>query len=111
MPETLPFTLVAPGDPVAAWYLRDFSAMRQVDDPQVLQEGEIGQVVVALWPGWSPPGSDYVGQSFIVRRGWEVHEARCVWEKPLQCKALLLWWLFRRATAVESQQALVLWMR
>lgn len=112
MPQTLPFTLVAPDEPVAAWYLREFSAMRRVDDLQSLHEGETGQIIVALWPDWSPAGSDYAGQSFPMQRRWDVREAWCVWEKPPQCRALLAWLLFRHASGVEdSGRRLVLWMR
>ncbi len=111
MPQTLPFTLVAPGDPVAAWYLRDFSAMRQVDDPRVLQEGEIGQVLVTSWPGWSPPGSDYVGQRFARQQSWDVRQAGCSWEWSLQCRAFFFWLLFRQGSVVQSDEALVLWVR
>jgi uncharacterized protein (TIGR03663 family) len=117
MPEMLPFTLVTPPDSVLAWYLRDFSAVRQVEQPGDLGAGEAGQVLVTSWRDWLPPSSGYVGHEFILQRSWDPREAKCIWgqslwEQPPQCSQAFRWLLFRRVPGVPpaGELSAVLWV-
>lgn len=111
MPETLGFTLVADPDSVAAWYLRDFSAVRQVGEAGELGTDAPGPVVVASRPGWSPSGSRYAGQEFVLRRSWDTRTVGCVRGWPPQCAGLFRWLFFRRTLGTPVvEEALVLWV-
>ncbi len=117
LPSTLSFTLEAAPDSVLAWYLRDFSAVRRVEDLGVGMEG-VGPVLVTERPDLrglalvdAPGGVEYVGQSFALHRSWEPVEIGCTWEWPPRCRAAVKWLLFR-ATFSPSvvDRHVVLWL-
>jgi hypothetical protein len=105
LPTTLPFTLEAAPDSVLAWYLRDFSAARRVEDlDQAADEyngglgGELGPVVTTRRDLVSAGGVEFVGQDFALRRRWNAAEAGCAWRWPPECSAAVEWLLFRRTS-------------
>jgi uncharacterized protein (TIGR03663 family) len=117
LPTTLPLTLEAAPDSVLAWYLRDFSAARRVEDLDL--GGEVDAVLVSAWRDLGnpmlvggPEGVDFVGQDFALRRSWSPLEIGCTWEWPPQCSAGVKWLLFRGTPAAPAvDQRAVLWLR
>jgi uncharacterized protein (TIGR03663 family) len=103
LPMTLEFTYEAPPDSVLAWYLRDFSAARRVDDLHGVGLGEQGAAIVTLDPEWVPDsreGTELVGQDFVLSRSWDLRNARCIWEWP-PCNETVEWLLRRDPTATS----------
>jgi hypothetical protein len=122
LPTTLPFTFEAAPDSVLAWYLRDFSAARRVEDLEgegVSPEGEVGSVLVTAWGDLGgptlrggPEGVDFVGQDFALGRSWSPLEIGCTWQWPPQCSAGVKWLLFRSTpVAPVVDQRAALWLR
>jgi uncharacterized protein (TIGR03663 family) len=117
IPTTLPFTIQAASDSVLAWYLRDFSAARRVESLGV--GGEIGPVLVTSQRDLSDPmlvgvpgDVGYVGQDFVLRRGWDALEAGCIWEWPPRCEGVVKWLLFRNTPSPPPvERWAVLWQR
>ena len=123
MPTTLPFMLDlnldlnAASDPVLAWYLRDFSAARRVEDLDV--EGEMYPVMVTAQRDLSdlaltgvPADVEYVGQDFVLRRSWDPLEVNCIWEWPPRCQSAVKWLLFRHTSSLPAADRwAVLWRR
>jgi len=109
-PTTLPFTFEAEADSALAWYLRDFSAARRVDHSAELNaEAEMVLVAPREWT----PETDmrYVGQTFALQRSQDLSSVRCLWGRPLRCKTLFEWLLFRRAPAAHAaDRQVVLWV-
>jgi len=118
MPTTLPFTFEAACDSVLAWYLRDFSAARQVENLDVGKGKEIAPVLVTsrcdlsdLTPTGVLDGVEYVGQDFVLRRSWDALEVGCTWEWPPRCDAAIRWLLFRRTPSPPiADEWAVLWV-
>ena len=111
IPKALSLTLEAAPDSVLAWYLRDFSAARRVDDLEAI--ADLGQVLVTERRELSELGDvEYVGQDFALRRHWDPLDVECTWEWPPRCHAAVKWWLFRSArTPAQVDQWAVLWLR
>lgn len=113
MPTTLPFTLESAPDPVLAWYLRDFSAARRVESPDITQ---VGRVLVTLRRDLTlldvPDDVEFVGQDFALRRSWNPAEVGCAWGWPPRCSAAVGWLLLRRTPSLPVvEQWAVLWLR
>jgi hypothetical protein len=116
----LPFVLEAAPDSVLAWYLRDFSAARRVEN---LDAGvETSRVLVTAQrdltltgvPDDVSDGTEYVGQDFATRRSWDTFGVGCTWEWPPRCQTAIEWLLFRRARTLSPpvvDQWAVLWVR
>jgi len=116
----LPFVLEATPDSVLAWYLRDFSAARRVEN---LDAGvETSRVLVTAQrdltltgvPDDVSDGTEYVGQDFATRRSWDTFDVGCTWEWPPRCQTAIEWLLFRRARTLSPpvvDQWAVLWLR
>jgi uncharacterized protein (TIGR03663 family) len=114
MPTTLSFTLEAAPGSVLAWYLRDFSAARQVEDLGQASslEGEMGPLVTTRRDLASAGGMEFVGQDFALRRRWNPAEVRCTWSWPPECSAAVEWYLFRRTPAPPAvDEWAVLWVK
>jgi len=94
IPTTLPFTFESAPDSTLAWYLRDFSAARRVENLGGLV-GESASVLVASGRELALPDAEYVGQDFPLRHSGNQHEIRCTWEWPPRCNAVIDWLLFR----------------
>jgi hypothetical protein len=118
LPTTVPFTYEAAPDSVLAWYLRDFSAARRVEELRV-EEGEGLPLVTerhdlsggALGSGALGSAAQYVGQDFVLQRRWDPREIACVWEWPPRCNAAVKWWMFRStSTFPMADQWAVLWL-
>lgn len=116
-PTRLAFTLEAGPDSVLAWYLRDFSAARRVEELRAAAEPDAVLVTTRrdlrdLTLGSGPDDGDYVGQDFSLGRSWSLRAAACVWEWPPRCNATVKWLLFRRTDAPPAvDRWAVLWMR
>jgi uncharacterized protein (TIGR03663 family) len=104
LPTTLEFTYEAAPDSVLAWYLRDFSAARRVDDLREVDLWEWGAAVVTLDRGWvpeSPEASEALaGQDFVLSRSWRIDKVSCIWEWPPCNEAVE--WLIRRDPALAD---------
>jgi hypothetical protein len=114
MPTTLSLTLEAAPDSVLAWYLRDWSAARRVEDLGAV--GEMDRVLVTarrdLGAVTLPDDVEYVGQDFALRRSWDPLQVACVWAWPPRCNATVAWLLFRDTPApAATEQWAVLWLR
>ncbi len=87
---------------IVAWTLRDFRNATYVSD---FAQARSAAVVLAP-PTAEPPqlGGNYVGQSLVVSRGWDVN--------TLSLQGTMAWW-FQRSTRVppQSAQEVVLWLR
>lgn len=102
-PTTLDLTYEAPPDSVLAWYLRDFSVARRVDDLHAVGPGEQGAAIVTLDPEWVPDsreGTELVGQGFVLSRSWSLDRVRCVWGWP-PCNEAVEWLIRRDPTATS----------
>jgi uncharacterized protein (TIGR03663 family) len=128
MPATLPFTLVMPDETaetaleinsssVLIWYLRDFAARRgQVDGLDV--GGKMSPVLVTTQLDLKdtaltdvPDDAAYVGQDFVLRRGWDLTEIGCTWEWPPRCHTVAGWLLFRNTPSPPvADQFAALWL-
>jgi len=114
MPTTLSFTLEAAPGSVLAWYLRDFSAARQVEDLGQASslEGEMGPLVTTRRDLAPAGGMEFVGQDFALRRRWNPAEVECTWSWPPECSAAVEWYLFRRTPAPPAvDEWVVLWVK
>ena len=118
LPTALPFTLEAAPDSLLAWYLRDFSAARRVENLEA--EGEMGATLVTtrrdlgdlMLMDVRDDAVDYVGQDFALRRRWSPLEIGCTWDWPPQCSVAIEWLLFRSTVAPPViQEWAVLWQR
>lgn len=93
-------------DAIVAWLLRDFTNVRRIGDPS-----EAAGANVVLLPGMAGEdvadpnlGGNYVGQDFILGRGWSL--------ASLRPQDALTWWLEREAPIRPvPQNAYVLWLR
>jgi len=119
IPTTLSFTLEAAPDSVLAWYLRDFSAARRVEDLGQaadeyirILEGEMGPVVTTRRDLAPAGGMEFVGQDFALRRRWNPAEVGCTWRWPPDCSAAVEWLLFRRTPVPPAvDEWVVLWVK
>jgi hypothetical protein len=105
-PTTLKFTYEAAPDSVLAWYLRDFSAARHVDDLQGVEAGEQGAAVVTLDREWVPDslgGLDLAGQDFALSRSWSLDKVNCAWEWP-PCNEVIEWLIRRDPTSTDRSE-------
>jgi len=88
---------------LVAWLLRDFPNARFVNSINAVQ-GD--QIILMTQTSVTEPelGSDYVGQSFILRRNWSVARLNLVDFWP--------WWSQRRIrNEQQSQEISILWLR
>ena len=112
-PTTQPFTFEAAPDSALAWYLRDFSAARRVEELDL--EEEPAPVVVTTRRELAadlPEGVDYVGQGFALRRSWDPHQVGCAEGWPPQCITGVRWLLYRNTpTPPVIDEWAVLWLR
>ena len=136
VPTALSFTLEAAPDSVLAWYLRDFSAARRVEDlgqasaDETIRrlEGEMGPLVTTRRDlasagrlsfrarGVVIPSAArnlrFVGQDFALRRRWNPAEVGCTLRWPPECSAAVEWYLFRRTPAPPAvDEWVVLWVK
>jgi uncharacterized protein (TIGR03663 family) len=105
-------------DPVVHWALRDF---RQALVAEPSETPALTSAVVAPQTLGTPSlGSDYVGQSFPLRRRWEINGLFCHWNlvqldfdqvTQLDCSALAEWILFRHTAQPPMEEHVVLWLR
>jgi uncharacterized protein (TIGR03663 family) len=118
LPTTMAFTFEAAPDSVLAWYLRDFSAARRVEELRV-EDGEGSPLVTErhdlsggmLGSGALGSAVKYVGQDFVLQRDWDPGEIACVREWPPRCNAAVKWWMFRSTpTFPVADQWAVLWL-
>ncbi|MBN1814530.1 MAG: hypothetical protein JXA14_22005 [Anaerolineae bacterium] len=103
LPTTLEFTYEAASDSVLAWYLRDFSAARRVDDLRGAGLGERGAVVVTSDREWATDaldGTELLGQDFALSRNWSLSTVSCVWEWP-PCNEAIEWLIRRDPTPTD----------
>lgn len=101
-PRALKFTYEAAPDSVLAWYLRDFSAARRVDD---LYAWGPGAAVVTLNREWVPDslgGADLLGQDFALSREWSLAAVGCAWEWP-PCHEAVEWLIRRDPTGTDRE--------
>jgi uncharacterized protein (TIGR03663 family) len=138
LPTTMAFMFEAAPDSVLAWYLRDFSAARRVEELRVeegeglplvterhdlsggmlgsgaLGSGALGSGALgsgALGSGALGSAAQYVGQDFVLQRSWDLGEIMCAWEWPPRCNAAVKWWMFRSTpTFPVAGQWAVLWL-
>jgi hypothetical protein len=128
LPTTMAFMFEAAPDSVLAWYLRDFSAARRVEELRVeegeglplvterhdLSGGMLGSGALgsgALGSGALGSAAQYVGQDFVLQRSWDLGEIMCAWEWPPRCNAAVKWWMFRSTpTFPVAGQWAVLWL-
>ena len=105
-PTTLKFIYEASPDSVLAWYLREFSAARRVDDLRELEPNEWGAAIVTSNHDWVPDdslaGSDLVGQDFALSRGWSLNKISCAWEWP-PCNEAFEWAILRAPTVNDRE--------
>jgi len=120
IPTTLSFTLEAAPDSVLAWYLRDFSAARRVEDlgqasaDEYIRrlEGEMGPVVTTRRDLAPAGGMEFVGQDLALRRRWNPAEVGCTLRWPPDCSAAVEWLLFRRTPVPPAvDEWAVLWVK
>jgi uncharacterized protein (TIGR03663 family) len=118
LPFTLPFVLETPSDPVLAWYLRDYTAARQVEVSRV-EDSEIPPAVLVSVHSTNSlesertldRGEDYVGQAFALSRSWDMKEIKCTQGWPPDCRSAIKWWLFRDSpTFPVVRQEAILWL-
>ena len=95
----------APGDGLLAWVLRDFTDVRLIESA-----ADAGDAAVLLLPASmdvqpeSALVSGYVGQDFVLRRGWSISELRLY--------DVLAWWLQRETpSAGLPLESYDLWLR
>jgi uncharacterized protein (TIGR03663 family) len=115
MPATLPFTFEAASDSTLAWYLRDFSAARRVENVGDLgiesSDGRNSSVLVTSERELALSNVEYVGQDFPLRRSGNQHEIHCTWEWPPRCDAVVAWLLFRKTPSPPAtEQWVTLWL-
>lgn len=99
----LPIAALAPDDGVIAWTLRDFSSTRFLG---VVADGRLQPVVLLPQSNDAKPdlGGNYVGQRFIISRGWQV--------QAMPALDWIAWWTQRRSrVAAYPLQAMILWVR
>jgi hypothetical protein len=92
LPTTLPFTVETAPDSVLAWYLRDFCAVRQVENLDVGEEMDVVLVTARrdlheLAAAGVSSDVAIMGQDFVLRRSWDPLEIGCAWEWPPRCQA------------------------
>jgi uncharacterized protein (TIGR03663 family) len=103
-PTTMPFTFEAAPDSVLAWYLRDFSAARRVEDLSEVSGEAYGTAVVTLDRQWTPAPqgeTGWVGQDFVLGRSWRLSRLSCAWEWP-PCNVAVEWLIRRDPTSTDS---------
>jgi uncharacterized protein (TIGR03663 family) len=119
LPLALPFTLEASPDSVLAWYLRDHTAVHQVEASGMEEMEPSPEVLVSVHSSNDSEserrtlnrGEDYVGQTFALSRSWDVREIRCIQGWPPDCRAAIKWLLFRGSpTSPVVQQEATLWL-
>lgn len=98
----IPLFILAPEDGVIAWTVRDYTNTQFIADTSEARAQQI-----ALLPMLAEPpalGGAYVGQDFIVSRGWNL--------QTLQGLDVLAWWMQRRTRFPElPSQTMILWLR
>jgi len=106
------------GDPALVWALRDFSQARFAEVSGALIN--TSAVVAPEWMGTPVLESDYIGQSFPLRRDWSTHGLSCRWNvvpagfdriRQLDCSALVKWFLYRQGGEPPTEERVVLWVR
>jgi uncharacterized protein (TIGR03663 family) len=118
LPFALPFTLEAPPDSALAWYLRDHTAVHQVEASRVGDMEASPSVLVTVHNSNSlgsehtlDRGEDYVGQAFALSRSWDMREIGCIQGWPPDCRSAIKWWLFRDSpTSPMVRQEAILWL-
>lgn len=88
---------------LVAWLLRDFQNARFVNSLNAVQGDQI--ILMAETSVTNPElGSDYVGQSFILRRNWSTARLALI--------DIFAWWSQRRfRTEQQLQEVSILWLR
>lgn len=98
----IPLFILAADDGVIAWMVRDYTNARFITDPNEARAQEI-----VLLPMLAEPpalGGAYVGQDFIISRGWNL--------TTLYGLDVLAWWMQRRTRFPElPSQTMILWLR
>jgi hypothetical protein len=87
---------------IIGWILRDFNNVQYMTQPT---EGRAQEVVLLPMLAEMPDlGGDYVGQDFIIERGWQMNS--------LHGFDFLTWWMQRRArNPALPTTSMVLWLR
>ncbi len=88
---------------LVAWLLRDFPHARFVSSVDMVAGDPI---ILMAQGGENQPalGGDYVGQRFVLRRGWSIHQLG-IWDLPA-------WWSHRRLRYEQhTEEAAILWLR
>jgi len=99
----MPVYVVAPDNGLVAWLLRDFGDVTYLDSATEARGGEI-VLLPTQSDGLPDLGGSYVGQAFVLRRGWDFDTLR-----PMNFPA---WWLQRRMNADKPPtEAMTLWLR
>jgi hypothetical protein len=105
-------------DPALVWALRDLRQAHFADTSGALIN--TSAVVAPEWMGTPVLESDYIGQSFPLRRNWSTHGLRCRWNvisvgfdrvRQLDCSALVKWLLYRQGGEPPTEERVVLWVR
>lgn len=112
-PTKLPLTLEADADSVLAWYLRDFTHLRRLDDIAGLPPDQLGSTLVTTrrtLPWLDEPTPAYIGQPFPLRRSMP-RRAAADGTAPSSWLKLAVEWLFyrRTPTPVTITDWAVLW--
>ena len=93
---------VVSDDGLVAWLARDFPQARFIGSVQAAA----GDPIILMAQGDDQPdlGGDYIGQRFILRRGWSLDQLG-IWDWPA-------WWSHRRLRSEpRREEAAILWLR
>lgn len=98
----MPISAMAADDSILAWLIRDYIDVRFISDVSEARAQEI--VLLPALAELPDLGGAYVGQDFIISRGWNT--------SSLEGFDFIPWWLHRR-TRVPAlpTQTVVLWLR
>jgi hypothetical protein len=98
----MPVYVLAADDGVVAWLLRDYINATYI--AEISEARQQGIVLLPLTPEPPQLGGDYVGQDFIISRGWN--------PQTMQGMDFLPWWMQRRVRLPGTPtETLVLWLR